>query len=470
MANCSLKLIFILLGAIITPSLFAEPKRFVISDYGAVGDGVTLNTKTIQAAIDVCAADGGGVLVVPKGSFLSGALYFKQGVGLLVEKDGVLKSTTALADFPPIYTRWEGIERYWTSAFLNFIGMKNVEVSGQGMIDGSGDAWEREHPRMHRSEAERPPHPATAGVQASLPRPEEVYPKPMPTMEAINLAPDSAKLPTINAAGLALPRDVGRLSPPRAVVFQNCANVHVSDLVLKNQARWGFVFIYCENVIAERLTVRAEHNIPSSDSMDIDSCRRVLVTGCDFDCNDDCLSIKSGKDEDGRRVNRPSEDIVIEKTRFAYGHGGAAIGSETSGGVRNVEVRDCIAEAGNWAPIRFKSQPSRGGVVENIVYRNFELRDVRAAFEFDLEWNMRINVAGDTRVPPTVRNVKLINIHGTANAVGRIHGLADSPIAGVIFENCDVTAERGLEIDHASNIDISGLKLHVTEGKPILLR
>src|SRR6185436_14583360 len=117
------------------------------------------------------------------------------------------------------------------------------------------------------------------------------------------------------------------------------------------------------------------------------------------------------------------------------------------------------AEAGNWAPIRFKSQPTRGAVVENITYRNIELRGVRAAFEFNLEWNMRIATPGEKRLPPTVRNVKLINIHGTADTGGVIHGLSDSPIDGVVFENCAVSASRGLVIENARNIDTAGLKL-----------
>ena len=189
-----------------------------------------------------------------------------------------------------------------------------------------------------------------------LPKPAEVYPRPLPTTATLNLAADPAHLPPINAAGLPVPGR-GQISPPRSLVFQNCSGVRVSGLTLKNQARWGYVFIYCDNVVAENLTARAEHYIPSSDSMDIDSCRKVLVTGCDFDCNDDCISIKSGKDEDGRRVARPCEDIVVEKTHFRYGHGGVAMGSEVTGGIRNVEVRQCVMDADNWAPIRFKSQP-----------------------------------------------------------------------------------------------------------------
>ena len=468
--NYSMQLKLLFPWVFLALPLLAEPARIVITDRGATGDGATVNTQAIQAAIDTCAAAGGGVIVVPKGTFLSGALYFKQGVNLHVEKDGVLKSTIAMADFPPIYTRWEGLERYWTSAFLNFVGMHDVEVNGEGVIDGSGDAWTSANPRPRRLPTDGASRPVDAEQPVPLPKLEDVYQKPFPTTATICLVSDPAKMPRINAAGLALPRDWNRMGPPRSLVFQNCTNVRVSGLTLKNQARWGFVFIYCENVVAEKLTVRAEHNIPSSDSMDIDSCRHMLVTGCDLDCNDDCISIKSGKDEDGRRVNRPCEDIVIEKTRFGFGHGGAAMGSETSGGIRNVEVRDCIVEAGNLSPIRFKSQPSRGGVVENIVYRNIELRDVRQAFEFNLEWNMKINVAGDTRVPPVVRNVKFINIHGTAYEAGTIHGIVDSFIDGVTFENCDVTARHGLVIDNARNIDTSGLKLHVTEGEPIIRR
>jgi polygalacturonase len=485
--------------ALATLASAATAKRYVVSDHGALGDGTTVNTQALQALIDRCAADGGGVIVVPKGTFVSGALFFKQGVDLFIEKDGVLKSTTKMADFPIVYTRWEGIERYWTCAFLNFIGMHDVNVSGEGLIDGSGDTFESPYPRFGRrpsgaaagapgaatpqasgtatpatasADAPRPPRPAfpmpPPEPTGPLPTIAEVYGANPPHTGALFIAPDRANLPVINAAGIRVPR--GQPSPPRAVIFQNCKNVRVSNVGLKNQARWGWVFLYSEDIVAEKLIVRAEHNIPSSDSMDVDSCRRMLITGCDFDCNDDCLSIKSGKDEDGRRVNRPSEDIIVEKTRFAYGHGGAAMGSETSGGIRNVEIRDCVAEAENWAPVRFKSQPSRGGVVENITYRNFELRGTRQAVEFNLAWNMRINVAGDTRVPPTVRNVKLINVRGTVRSAGVMMGLPDSEIDGVTFENCDITAERGLTMEYVRNVDTSGLTLHVANGEPIVRR
>jgi exo-poly-alpha-galacturonosidase len=421
----------------------SPPKRFVITDHGAVGDAQTLSTKAIQATIDRCAADGGGVVVVPKGTFLSGALFFKQGVNLHMEKDGVLKGTTNQVDYPPVQTRWEGVERKWTSAFINFFNVTNVNVTGEGMIDGSGDEWLR-------------------GVRFGRGRGRGQ------NDGGTNATPTSSSAGPNSLFAASGTNAVRRLGRPRLIVFQNCKQVRVSGLNFKNQASWCLVFIYSEDVVAEGLTIRAEHNIPSSDGIDVDSSRHVRITGCDIDVNDDCISIKSGKDEDGLRVNRPSEDIVIEKCRFGYGHGGVAMGSETSGGIRNVEVRNCVAEAGNWAPVRFKSQPSRGGVVENIVYRDLELRDTRQLVEFNLEWRMVPPIAPPAKVLPKVRNVKLINITGTVNSGGVIHGLKDSLIEDVKFENVKVSARSGLTISNARDVDLSGLKLDVKEGPVII--
>jgi polygalacturonase len=460
------------LAGCLSASPAAEQPRRLITDYQAVGDGVTLNTKAIQNAIDQCAASGGGVIVVPKGVFLTGALFFKPGVNLRVEQDGVLKGTTNPSDYPPIYTRWEGIERYWTCALLNFVGMTNIEVSGEGMIDGSGEAFGG---RGGRGAAPNAAPAATRGpgssgdaVAATPPVAMDEAALVIPTTAKVCFAPNPASLPKTNAAGVAVPGGGG--GRPRTLVFQSCGNARVSGLHFKNEACWCVVFIYCEQGVAENLNIRAAHTIPSSDGIDIDSCRQVRVTGCDIDCNDDCISLKSGKDEDGLRVARPCEDIVIEKTRFGFGHGGAAMGSETSGGIRNVEVRDCVAEAGNMAPIRFKSQPSRSGVVENITYRNLELRDTRQAVEFNLAWRMVAPIAPPAKVLPVVRNVKMINVSGTVNSVGAIAGLKDSPIQGLTFENCKLTAQRGLTVEYATNVDYSGLHIEGVMGQAVITR
>ena len=212
------------------------------------------------------------------------------------------------------------------------------------------------------------------------------------------------------------------------------------------------------------------HDIISSDGIDIDSSRNVHITDCDIDVNDDCIAIKSGKDEDGLRVNRPAEDILIEKCHFRYGHGGVSMGSEMSGGIRNVEIRNCIMDADNWAPIRFKSQPSRGGVVENITYRDIVLNNTRKAFEFNMAWRMRPPMKPPSDPLPVVRNVNIINVSGTAGVVGDMYGLDDSPIQNVTFENCAIKAQRGFTIKNVEGLDLSGLKIEVQEGDAVIRR
>lgn len=409
-------------------------RRFSIADAGAVGDGATVNTKSIQALIDKTASQGGGTIVVPAGTFLTGSIFFKPGVNLHIEKEGILKGTNDSADYPQVPTRWEGTERNWTAALINFFDMTDVKFTGEGLVDGSGTGW---------------PAAANRGARGAR-------------------GPASAPATQAQAArGAATGPAVARTGRPRMIAFQNCKNVVVSGFNMKDQSSWGLFVVYSEDVLIENLTIRADHGIPSSDGIDIDSSRRVRITGCDIDCNDDCISIKAGKDEDGLRVNRPAEDIIIEKTRFRYGHGGVAMGSETSGGIRNVEVRDCIADEGNWAPVRFKSQPSRGGVVENITYRDFKLVNTRQAFEFNMEWRMVAPIAPPAKVLPVVRNVRIINVTGTVTSGGIIHGLKDSPIQGVTFENCDLQAQRGLRIENAINVDTRGLKIQVQQGEPV---
>jgi polygalacturonase len=405
----------LLLALLVAAHATAAPsqQRYVVTAYGAKGDGQTLNTPAIQAAINACAAAKGGTVVVPAGVFVSGALFLKPGVSLLVEKDGQLKGSTNPDDYPQINTRWEGVEREFTAAFINADNLRNFSISGPGTIDGSGDEWVRQA-RLQRE----------SGTVETGPR-------------------------------------RGR---PRLLGIQNCQNVRVEGLRLHNQAVWGLHLLYCRNVTVANLTITADHNIPSSDGIDVDSSEKVRIVGCTIDVNDDCISIKSGKDADGLRVNRPSENILIEKCHFAYGHGGVAMGSETSGGIRRVVVRNCLVDSENWAPIRFKSQPSRGGVVERITYRNIHVSGTRKAVEFNLAWRMVPPLAPPAAVLPVVRRVRLIHVWGTATAVGDFHGLPDSPIIDVKFRRCTIEAQRGLLLEHTSDVDVSGLRLMVKEG------
>jgi polygalacturonase len=288
----------------------------------------------------------------------------------------------------------------------------------------------------------------------------------LPSVDALSFAPDPAHLPPINAAGIYLPGGAGRLSAPRSLVFQNCTNVRVSGLHLKNQAKWGFVFIYCNHVVAENLGVHIDSYIPSSDGMDVCSCDDVKISGCDIACTDDDISIKAGKDADGLRVNRPSQNITISDCNFGTG-GGVAMGSEVSGSIRHVLVQRCKF-TGSGTVARIKSQPSRGGVVEDIVYRDITVEKVARAIEMDLQWRMVPPIAPRAKELTVLRNVRIINLTGTAQSVGLIRGYKDVPIQDVVFDHCQVSAERGLAVANAPGLNTSGLDIKVASGEPVI--
>ncbi|HEY4329084.1 MAG TPA: glycoside hydrolase family 28 protein [Phycisphaerae bacterium] len=452
------------------PNLSLPGKDFPVTEYGAIPDGKTLNTLAIQKAIDNCSASGGGTLVLPMtdhGSvYLSGALFFKKGVNLRIEKDAVLKGSVNPGDYPIIDTRFEGTERPFMSAFINVSNTDGTTFSGQGTIDGSGDQWLSVNTGGTRA--------ARAGIAGSVPSATAPTTAPVPenfvrapalqttftgTRTVLTPTPDNP--PPMQLVGAGSNR-------PRLVLFTNCTNSAIKDLHLQNQAVWCLHILYCTDFLVDNVTILdPTHRVPSSDGIDIDSSKRVRVNKTTISVNDDCISIKSGKDADGRRVNRPCEDILIVNSHMAEGQGGVAMGSEVSGTIRNVEVRDTVVDSGNWAPIRFKSQPTRGGTVENIVYRNIKIDNVNGIFDFNLDW--RATSSSGPHMPTVVKNVYIINVTGSARSGGSILGLVDSPITNILFKDCDLKANSAVRLSNTANLDTTGLKLTLPNGGPAFI-
>ena len=418
MKNALKYMLFIALflaGSAVFASSYANHIRrhYLITDNGAIGDGKTLNTIAIQKTIDQASADGGGVVEVPEGTFISGSIFLKKGVDLTINDKGILKGSLNPGDYPQIHTSFEGVEKMYTAAFVNAQYLTEFNITGPGTIDGSGE-------------------------------------------DLIAVYRDLKTTP--------------RPGKPRLMCLEGCHNVSVSNLKLHNEAVWCMHLLYCKGVKVDGVTITAEHNIPSSDGIDIDACDGIDINHCDIDVNDDCISIKAGR-ETNTVPNRVCQNIIIENTRFGYGHGGVAMGSETSGGIRNVEVRDCVAEAGNWAPVRFKSQQSRGGIVQHIVFRNFKLNGVNRAFEFNMNWTSSHGVLSPPSNPlPIVRDVQLINVSGTAKSGGILIGLVGSPISNVKFVDCNIEAQTGLRVTQVADIDYSGLNLTVKEGEKVITK
>ncbi len=385
-------------------------KVFNVKDFGAVGNGVFKDTKAIQMAAQAAHAAGGGVVVIPAGNYLSGALFFKNGVDLEIQEGATLISTIDSDDFPQIPTRFEGIERDWRCAFLNFDDSEGVKVYGKGTINGRGREWSK------------------------------------------------------------VKNKDGHWGRPRMICFTNCPGGSIKDLTLIDQASWCVHILYTDGFLVDGLHIDVTGYIPSSDGVDIDSSSNVDMCNVYVNCTDDCLSIKSGKNEDGRRVARPSENIHVWNCDFYGGHG-VAMGSEISGEIRNVLIENCVSGPENRAPVRFKSQPSRGGVVENITFRNYTLKGSGTFIDANMIWRMVEDYV--PYFPRTVlRNIRVEGCQGEVKSIGVITGDPDAPFpeGTFIFENCNVKAETGLRLSNVLQTNFEGLNITVPEGVEAITR
>lgn len=381
---------------------------FNVRDFGACGDGISKDTEAIQNAADAAYADGGGTVVIPAGTYLTGALFFRNGVNLEIQEEAVLVSTVDSDDFPQIPTRFEGTEKYWRCALLNFDNSRGVHVYGGGTILGRGQEWSKYK----------------------------------------------------NKDGL-----WGR---PRMICFTDCPGGLIEDLTMKDHASWCLHVLYTDGFTIDNLNISVSSYVPSSDGVDIDSSCNIKMTDVYTYVTDDCLSIKSGKNEDGRRVGRPSMNILVQNCNFDGGHG-VAMGSEISGCIRNVLIEDCVCGPENRAPVRFKSQPSRGGVVENITFKNMTLNGCGTFIDANLVWRMVEDY--EPFFPRTVlRNIRVINVSGTARTVGTISGDPAAPIpeGTFIFDGCRIKADKGLMLSNVEQRNFDGLEVRLPEGEDFL--
>lgn len=400
----------------------AASRRWVISEHGAVGDAKTLNTVAIQTLIERCATNGGGEIVVPKGTFISGSVFLKPGVNLVVEKGGVLKGSQNTNDYPWINTRIAGLEMRWPAALVNADGVNGLRITGGGTIDGSGERWWKEYWDARAKEPNRiDPH--------------------------------------------------FKIARPRLVHIINATNVLVQGLNLRDSAFWNLQLTYCDGVEVREVTVRAPVTpvrAASSDGIDIDSSRNVKVIRCDIECADDAICLKSGRDADGLRVNRPTENVEIVDCRVGNAAGMVVFGSETAGGIRNVQVRNCRADAGCEEVVRFKTRMGRGGVVENILYENIVAVGTARVFSFNMDAFSTTWLPEEFRAPsppelatPVFRNIVVRNLRAVdCESAGKIVGLAESPLDGLRLEDVSIEARKDFVVEHTRNLEFLNVRVN----------
>jgi polygalacturonase len=395
--------------------LAAEPAVVDVKSQGATGDGKTKDTAAIQKAINACAAGGGGIVRFRDGTYLSGAVFLKSKVTLQLDERATLKGTQDPADYlPEIATRWEGIERKMPASLVNAIDAEDIAITGSGTIDGSGEYWWK---KMVKHDEE------------------------------------------------------SRRNRPRLVEFLRCKRVKMKGVTLKDSPNWILHPIYCQDVTLDGLTILAPATgAPNTDGIDPDSCKGMTITRCTIDVGDDCIAVKSGKDADGRRVGKPCEDLVIEHCTMLHGHGGVAIGSEMSGGVRNVIIRDCTF-TGTDRGVRLKTTRGRGGVMENITYENIVMKDVPQAIEFTMQY---ASSKSDNKprpvdeTTPSIRNIRIINVTATGSkSAGSVVGLPESKLTDITLENVKIACEKGLLIRDAKGVTLKNVEIIPKKDQPI---
>jgi polygalacturonase len=406
---------------------------FDIAAYGAVGDGVAKNTDAIRAAIDACANAGGGVVRVPEGIWLTGAIHLKSNVNLRLEEGAVLRFSDDPADYlPVVFTRWAGFECFNYSPLIYARDCENIAITGPGTIDGNGEKWWSWEPRQQPTATRMYEEQILKGV----PPEERVY----GTVE------DGLR--------------------PQLISPINCRNVLLEGFTISKPGPfWTIDLVYCDRVIVRRLRVNTPGG-PNTDGINVDSSTNVLIEHCFLNTGDDCICMKSGMNEDGWRVGNPTENVVIRYNRTASGHGGAVFGSDTSGDIRNVYVHSCIYD-GTQMGIRIKSTRGRGGIVERLWFENIDMKEIQGD-AIQMTTAYRAWMATTEGKAPLFRDITFRNIqvHGARQAAN-IEGLPEAPIEQLRFENVSIDATEGFQAKLVNGLVMQNVIVIPTNGESI---
>jgi polygalacturonase len=414
---------------------------FLVNDYGAKGDGAAIETASIQKAIDEAAAVGGTVTMNP-GTYLTGSLFLKSGITLDVPEGATLIGSQKLEDYPMLPTRIAGIEMTWPAALINVRDQHNVVITGKGTIDGDGPIWWKSYWDLRA---------------------------------------------TYEPKGLRWASDYDARRP-RLILIQNSSDVQLGGgILLKRSGFWTVQILYSHDVHLDGVTIRNNEGGrgPSTDGIDIDSSRKVLVEHADIDVNDDALCLKAGRDSDGLRVNRPTEDIVIRDSIVRRGAAAITIGSETSGGFRNIEAYNITALSGVPSGVLFKSAHTRGGFARDIRIHDLTLEGVAIPIHITMNWNPSYSYATipdgvkdipsywvtlTTKVPeqqglPHFRDVHIWNIKATgARSAFNVAAYPNATLDDFRLDHLDIDAATAGTIANVKNWTLTDSNIKTQDG------
>lgn len=442
---------------------------FSIARYGAIADGVTLNTQAINKAIADCNQKGGGVVLIPGGLWMTGPIEMKSNVNLHLNRDAILLFTPDFNQYALVEGIYEGSRSARNQSPISGTDLVNIGITGRGVIDGNGDVW-RMVGKDRLTEGEWRKKVASGGIVSADGR---VW---FPSAKT-KLAYDEKRNSTMKDGQILKDfENIKDFLRPNLVVFNNCKKVLLEEVTFQNSPAWCLHPIMCEDLTIRNVFAKNPDYAQNGDGLDVESCRNVLVEGSTFDVGDDGICIKSGKDEEGRKRGKPTENVIIRNNVVYKAHGGFVIGSEMSGGARNIFVCDC-SFIGSDIGLRFKTARGRGGIVENIFIKNIQMKDiVNDAIYFDMYYftrppgnNEEQVVPAVTEATPQFRNFYISKI--TCNGAERgifIRGLPEMAVKNIYLNDISLKTKKGAEIIEASDIFLDDVVLMSEKTRPMI--
>jgi DNA sulfur modification protein DndE len=451
---------------------------FNVVTYGAIGDGITVNTAAIANTINQCSKSGGGVVLVPSGLWLTGPIELKSNTNFHLAKGAVVLFSANLNDYPMVMSYWEGQKAWRCQSPISGYKLQNIAITGDGVIDGSGDAW-RFVKKSKLTTSQWNKLITTGGVVSPdkstwYPSEGSMIGNQMSYQGTLPLATDTAAYSKI--------RDYLR---PVMVSLVECKSVLIDGPTFQNSPSWCLHPLLCEHLFVRNINVRNPWYAQNGDGIDVESCRVGEISNSTFDVGDDAICIKSGRDAEGRKRNKPTEFFVITGCVVFHGHGGFVIGSEMSGGVRNLYVDNCTF-LGTDIGLRFKTTRGRGGVVENIYVSDISMINIPAeAIRFDMYYMGNSPIAeGDEKERPVVQEkgftvnegtpqfkdfyIRNIRCNGAEQAI-YLQGIPEMSIKNISIDNSSFKAVKGFTCIDGENIQLNNVTIDVSKGNAAII-
>ena len=420
---------------------FSQNSFLNICDYGADNTGKKNSSPIINRLIDSLNKNSGGTIYFPAGKYLCGPIIMKSNITLFTDAGAYILFSDNFNDYlPMVQSQWEGIRVKTFVSQIYAIDAQNISIKGEGHFEGNGKKWWDfwyDVSRNNKNDSE---------------------------WQKIFVAENKAIL----AKSAYLPQMHNFLRPPM-VLFYNCKDITIEDVSFSNPPFWTIVPVYCENTTIDNVTINNPGDSPNTDGIDPCSCRNMRISNCHITVGDDCIVIKSGRDEDGREAAVPTENIAITNCTMLNGHGGVVIGSEMSGDVKRITISNCVFE-GTDRGIRMKTMRGRGGVVEDIRISNIVMRNIVGE---GIVMNMRYQpseIEPISERTPAFRKIHISNVDIVDAKKGiAIYGLEEQSIDEVSFSDLSIKAENGIEANYAENIIFDNIRLYTKTLMPIKL-